>query len=151
MAKSITLAGYTISFINAVCNSDNTQTWTYTVSKTGNPSPEICYWLLELCPSPLHIVTVSTGPNTTTIGTCSPDFPILRHTIRWNNLNNQNVNGIYNFTLQGCFKEAKVRVVIKTGKELNKPNGCRTGTITGPSCECNPCNPQPRTRGIKIF
>ncbi|RKD27948.1 hypothetical protein SAMN02745883_00342 [Caminicella sporogenes DSM 14501] len=131
------LAGYQIDFINAVCNPDNTQTWTYSVTKIDTPKPEISNWALILCSDPMHIVLDSSGPlgSTVVVGQGQPCLVTFSNTIKWENLSNDNVDGIYTFKLQGCFQPETLQnsVAVKAGPE------CYFGELTVPSCK--PLNP----------
>lgn len=154
MRNIITLAGYTLNFISAICNPDDTQTWTYSISKLNNPLPEINYWLLKLYAHPPHIINISTGPTTVEIKHGQAEFTTIPTIISWNNLNNENVDGTYTFTIKGCFQKTEVPVIIKT-------NEYHYGTITGPSgkkiiketkTDLIKTQKQPLpTRGIPIF
>ncbi|MDW8801306.1 hypothetical protein P8V03_09080 [Clostridium sp. A1-XYC3] len=146
MANSVTLAGYTITFIDAVCNSNNTQTWRYAVSitTTSPPGGEISNWVLQLCSNPVQDVvsfsapagiTAETGTFRSCLSNTVPPPPITTFNgIKYNGVNNNNVTGIYTFTINGCFQQADVNVAVKTGGGDPSPETCFIGVITGPSC-----------------
>ncbi|MDK2823196.1 MAG: hypothetical protein PWQ67_589 [Clostridia bacterium] len=128
MPDSIILAKYTISLISVVNNTNESQTWTYTISKTNNPNPEIKQLLFVLCADPSPLVLACTGPATVSVDTGKPGFSSLPPIIKWINLNNENVTGTYSFTLKGCYEKTQIPIIVKT-------DHFHTGTITGPSCK----------------
>ncbi|MCT8977279.1 hypothetical protein N4T77_11755 [Clostridium sp. CX1] len=146
MANSVTLAGYTITFIDAVCNSNNTQTWRYAVSitTTSPPGGEISDWVLQLCSDPVQEVinfsapddiTAETGTFRSCLSNSAPPPPITTFNgIKYDGVNNNNVTGIYTFTIRGCFQQTDVNVAVKTGGGDPSPETCFIGVITGPSC-----------------
>ncbi|ADU74133.1 MAG TPA: hypothetical protein DEF39_08820 [Hungateiclostridium thermocellum] len=130
MPDSVTMANYNISFSGRVENpSDNTQTWIYRITKIGEPFPQINFWILVLCADPRHHVISSTGAGTVELGICPPCFSGITNTVMWKDLNNENVNGFYSFTITGFYEPADIPVFLSAGNTLN------TGLITGPSCE----------------
>ncbi|RXE59973.1 hypothetical protein [Acetivibrio mesophilus] len=130
MPDSVTMANYNISFSGQVENpGDSTQTWVYRITKIGEPFPQINLWVLVLCTDPKHHVISSTGTGTVELGICPSCFSGITNTIIWKDLNNENVNGFYSFTIKGCFEPADIPVFLSTGNTLN------TGLITGPSCQ----------------
>ncbi|WP_265443175.1 hypothetical protein [Acetivibrio straminisolvens] len=130
MPDSVTMANYNISFSGQVENpGDNTQTWVYRIRKIGEPIPQINLWILVLCTDPKHHIISSTGAGTVKFGVCPTCFPGMTNTIMWKDLNNQNINGLYSFTIKGLFEPADIPVFLSAGNTLN------TGLITGPSCQ----------------
>jgi len=128
MPNTVNLGGYTISFLGTQCL-DELETWTYSISKNGNPQPEIISWTLELCFNPLHNVISSTGPGALVIGQGKPCIPMVGRSIKWDQLNNDIVEGIYTFILEGCYQKTERQVAIYAGPF------CHRALITGPSCE----------------
>ncbi|MFZ5942987.1 MAG: hypothetical protein ACOYVD_02680 [Bacillota bacterium] len=127
MPDIITLGGYTINFLGAAAE-NNLQTWTYSVIKTGDPLPEVCSIILELCYNPLHNIHTSFGPGSITVGQGTPCLPYTGRSIKWEGLNNKIVDGVYSFTLKGSFKEEIRQIAVNTGLY------CLRGYITGPGC-----------------
>ena len=128
MDNTINLGGYNISFMGTMANGDS-ETWIYKVTKNDTPNPPISKWGIELCFNPLHKVLSVTGPTIARLGSSWPYLPFEGNGVIWENLNNENVSGIYTFTLKGKHQKAPKQVAVYTG-EL-----CHTDFITGPSCE----------------
>lgn len=157
MTNSVTLAGYTITFVDAVCNSDNTQTWKYSISitTTSPPGQEISDWVLQLCSNPVQKVVNFSAPagitaETETFRSClsnsSPPPPITTFNgIKYDGVNNNNVTGTYTFTINGCFQKTDVNIAVKTGGGDPSSATCFLGVITGPSCTpiIQPTTPAP--------
>ena len=149
MPNPVTLAGYTITFLGAVCN-NGTQTWRYAVSFPPNqpPTPEISDWALALCNDPRHQVDPdnATGPagSVIVVGAGQPCLPAEPWTIKWESLSNDNVTSTnYTFIIEnGCFQTTEVPVAVKAGPD------CDIGTIPGPSCQLLP--PISRGRGFRL-
>ena len=70
--------------------------------------------------------------------------------IKWEDLNDEVVEGFYSFIIEnGCFERGPVNVAIKIGGQPDV--GCNLGRIIGPTCQERP--PQPvvrRARGFKF-
>lgn len=128
MPDIVNLGGYTITFLGTQCI-DELETWTYSIKKIGEPQPEIISWTLELCFNPLHNVLSSEGPGVVIIGQGKPCIPMVGRTIKWEQLNNDNVEGIYTFILEGCYQKSQKQVAIYAGPF------CHRALITGPGCE----------------
>lgn len=133
---SVIMADYNISFIGQVRNfADSTQTWTYSITKIGEPLPQINLWILVLCSDPKHHVISTTESEAVELGIVPPCFSGMTNTIMWKDLNNQNVNRLYSFTIRYFFEPADIPVALSTGNTLY------TGLITGPSCQpVEPCS-----------
>lgn len=130
MPDTVDLGGYTISFLGTQY-ADERETWTYSVIKNSRPEPEITSWTLELCFNPLHNVISSGGPGAVVIGQGKPCIPMAGRTIKWEQLNNDNVEGIYTFTLEGSYKKTERQVAVHAGPY------CYRALITGPGCQEN--------------
>jgi len=128
MEKTVNLGGYIITFMGSVSNND-TQTWIYKITKQDTPNPSIINWGIELCFNPGHKVIAVTGPTTARVGMGRPCLPFSANAVIWENLNNDNVNGIYTFTLEGNYQETLKQAAVYTGKF------CHKAFITGPACE----------------
>jgi len=128
MPDSVSLGGYIINFIGTECT-DGLETWTYSITKDGNPQPEIFSWTLELCFKPLHNVISSSGPGLVVIGQGKPCIPLVGRSIKWEQLSNTDVEGIYSFILDGCYQKAEKQVAVYAGPF------CHRALITGPACE----------------
>ncbi|NLT95275.1 MAG: hypothetical protein GXW85_07010 [Clostridia bacterium] len=133
MNNTVNLGGYKISFIGTMANIDS-ETWIYKLTKEDTPDPPISNWGIELCSDPLHKVISATGPTIAGLGTDRPLLPFEGNGVIWGNLNNDNVDGIYTFTLKGKHQKALKKVVLHTGEF------CHTAFITGPSCEGKTAN-----------
>lgn len=131
MPDTVNLGGYTITFLGTESIEDM-ETWSYSVTKEGNPDPEIKSWTLELCFKPLHNVISSSGSGVVVIGQGKPCIPMAGRTIKWEQLNNDNVEGIYTFTLEGSYQKAERQIAVYAGPF------CHRALITGPSCVENP-------------
>ena len=127
MENIVTLGGYIITFMSSVSNND-TQTWEYKVTKNDTPYPPAVNWGIELCYNPQHKVISVTGPTTARVGMGQPCLPFSANAVIWENLNNDNVDGIYTFTLEGNYQEAQKQVAVYNGKF------CHKAFITGPAC-----------------
>jgi len=128
MENTVTLGGYIITFMGSISNND-TQTWIYKVTKNNTPNPPIINWGIELCFYPKHKVISATGPTTARVGKGQPCLPFAANAVIWENLNNDNVDGIYTFTLEGNYQEIQKQAAVYTG------NFCHKAFITGPACE----------------
>lgn len=131
MSDTVDLGGYTIRFLGTQYT-DEMETWTYSVIKNGAPDPEITSWTLELCYNPLHNVISSGGPGVVVIGQGKPCIPMAGRTIKWEQLNNDNVEGIYTFTLEGSYQKSERQIAVYAGPF------CHRALITGPGCKENP-------------
>jgi len=121
-------------------NGEFFQTWSYLVTLIGEtpPGEEISNWALELC-APEHVV-VSSDPEGEVSDNPEPCLELVEgveRQIKWDGLNDEFIGEgrIFTFTLEGCFEPAQVFVAVKTGGEPVISQGCKVGTITGPSCE----------------
>ena len=109
MDNTINLGGYDITFMGTLANGDS-ETWIYKVTKNGTPSPPISNWGIELCFNPLHRVVSVTGPTIARIGKGQPCLPFNGNAVIWENLNNDNVNGTYTFTLKENTKKLQTKL-----------------------------------------
>lgn len=164
MAASVTLAShYQIDFVSKSCDtSTEEQTWTYRVTLIGvtPQGGEISDWALKLCPSPRQTVVDYTVPteginvSTGSFISCF-DFPpgppdTTLNSIKWDGVNNNNVSGLYTFTLSGCFDETDISVSLKTGGGPASDTTCFFGLITGPSCAVLVPPAQVPSRGVNL-
>jgi len=131
MENNVTLGGYVITFMGSVSGND-TQTWIYKVTKKDTPDPSIINWGIELSFNPKHKVISATGPTTAKVGIGQPCLPFTGNSVIWEKLNNDNVDGIYSFTLEGNYQEARKQTAVYTG------NYCHKAFIIGPASELKP-------------
>ncbi|MFZ5943001.1 MAG: hypothetical protein ACOYVD_02750 [Bacillota bacterium] len=133
MLEIANLGGYQISFSDVVNNGDDTQSWFYTLKTIRQEADEISIMAIQLSFNPKHEVLHANSPRgEAKIGSGSPCLPFAANAVKWEDLNNTNVNGTYMFTLSKCYLKAEIQVAIKVG------NKCYKDFIIGPSTILQP-------------
>lgn len=136
MADSVTLAGIVITLVEGYPKcSNNIQTWRYSVEFEGGtePTTEISNFAFELC-NPEHTV-ISFSPldggvfDEDNAEPCLADEFDATRQMKWEDRNNENTEGIYEFSLLGCFESCDINIAVKAG------NDCHFEQITGPCCQ----------------